>query len=155
MENWYISGGRLKSPGMPGFETGIRNGQLFSNVQSVRWETLELSHVAPSFRKTLYGLCWSCSGMNCHAFPSPGGILQVGNIWSCWRRCSAPAVWIREGHMVLQVYSLRPWNSTNLLFAAAVPPGQGLGTLARYTGVSRAVPVLWIKRAFQSSVWSV
>lgn len=36
----------------------------------------------------------------------------------------------------------------------AAPPGQGLGTLAHYIGVSQAGSVLWINKAFQSSVWS-
>lgn len=67
----------------------------------------------------------------------------------------APAVRIHERYPVLQFYSLRLRDSTNLSFAVAVPPGRGLGTLAHYTALSQAGSVLWIKTAFQSSVGSV
>lgn len=41
-------------------------------------------------------------------------------------------------------------DATHLSSSEPVPPGQGLGTLARCTGASPAVPVLWTNRASPS-----
>lgn len=70
---------------------------------------------------------------------------------------SAPAGWLEDGQIqfLSGAYSLRFCDSTHLSFSMAVPPGQGLGTLAHYIGVSRAVSVLWINRTFQSSVGAI
>ena len=60
-----------------------------------------------------------------------------------------------DKYSVFQLAQTEIHDSTNLSFSMAVPPGQGLGTLAHCTGVSQAVSVLWINRAFQSSMQSI
>lgn len=165
-ETCCILGKELKSPKMPGLETAKGENQwevIFKCLKcwvratiTVWWgpkcweDTDTISMIRQSSRPR-----WSCSRISFTQALVLKGFCRLEMRGTAEEEALAPAVWIRERYSVLQLHSLRLWDSTNLLSSMAVPPGQGLGTLARYTAASRAVSVLWIKRAFQSSVGSL